>query len=196
MDAPEFGGCATCEGRCCREYLVPLTCLDVHRLARALALPPERFALLVPDDEPSSIRLTAGGPGFAIVLDKREPQRDRASCVFLMELADGTGRCGVYADRPRACRTFPTTLERGALALMPGIVCGPGSWDLSRMDVAAWRDAHSAAETEQKLHQAVVAAWNASLGPADAHAPSDFFRFALERCERIVRALSTSDTTQ
>lgn len=186
MSTPEFGGCATCEGRCCRRYLVPVTCSDVHAIARALGLAPERFAALVPDagSEEAGIRLTADGPGFSIVLERRE-----SACVFLMELPDGGGRCGVYANRPLLCRTFPAALREGRVILLEDIPCAPGSWGTARMDDPSWRTALLRHEREQRLHRDVVAAWNASVEAGDqgpSPAPADFFRFAMERCDRLV----------
>jgi Fe-S-cluster containining protein len=185
MSAPRFGGCDACEGRCCRQYIVPVTCADVHGISRALALAPERFALLVPDpdDEAAGIRLAAGGPAFTIILDKRDPITERPPCVFLMELSDGTGRCGIYRHRPRVCRTFPAVLRDGGTAILPDIPCSEDSWN---MDQPWWRVELLRGEREQALHRMVVAAWNGAVD-ADAateRTPADFFRFAMEMCDR------------
>jgi Fe-S-cluster containining protein len=187
MSGQGFGGCGACEGRCCRQYIVPVTCADVHGISRALALAPEQFALLVPESEqePAGIRLAAGGPTFTIILDKREPMTERPPCVFLMEFPDGTGRCGIYRHRPRACRTFPAALRDGGLAILPDIPCTTDSWDLGSMDQPWWRTELLHGETEQALHRIVVAGWNGAVDAATERTPSDFFRFAMETCDRL-----------
>jgi Fe-S-cluster containining protein len=188
MSAPEFGGCASCDGRCCRRYIVPLTCSDVHVISRALALAPEQFTMLVPEagDEANGIRLSAGGPSFSMVLEKRDPASEQPPCVFLMELPDGTGRCGVYAHRPRVCRTFPAVLRHGGVSIRPDVVCPAGSWNLARMDLPSWRTELLRCEVEQALHRIVVARWNRTVdaGGKDRE-PVEFFRFAMELGDRL-----------
>jgi Fe-S-cluster containining protein len=192
MSASGFGGCGTCEGRCCRQYVVPVTCSDVHAVSRALALAPERFALLVPqpEEEPAGIRLAAGGPTFTIILDKREPASERPPCVFLMEFSDGTGRCGIYPHRPRVCRTFPAAFHDGRVALQPEIICAAGSWNPASMEQPEWRTELLCGEMEQALHRTVVAAWNESVdaGAPTEQTPADFFRFAMDACDRQERS--------
>ncbi|MBO0687403.1 MAG: YkgJ family cysteine cluster protein [Candidatus Dormibacteraeota bacterium] len=182
---PEFGGCADCNGRCC-QYLVPLTCSDVQVVSRALALAPEQFVTLLPqaEEEPAGIRLSAGEPPFTMVLEQREPINEQPRCIFLLELPDGTARCGVYAHRPRLCRTFPASLQQGGVAVRSEIPCSAGSWNLARMDLPWWRTELIRSEMEQAFHEIVVARWNATLGGADA-TPSDFFRFATAACDRL-----------
>jgi hypothetical protein len=41
-----LAGCATCAGRCCREYRVQITAADVRTLAAGTALPPSDFVRL------------------------------------------------------------------------------------------------------------------------------------------------------
>lgn len=179
--APEtgFGGCTGCEGRCCRQYLVPLTCLDVHALSRALALDPERFAELVPDDDPDGIRFEPVGQTFSIALARPDAAAERPPCVFLMELPGGAARCGVYADRPLACRAFPMTAAAGGVAVLPGIPCPAGSWERAALD--GWSPTLRRAAEEAEAHRRIVAAWNARVdaGTAGAATPSAFFDHAM-----------------
>ncbi|MBO0687427.1 MAG: YkgJ family cysteine cluster protein [Candidatus Dormibacteraeota bacterium] len=190
----EFGGCLDCDGRCCRRYLVPLTCSDVHLVSRALALSPEQFVTLVPqaEEEPAGIRLSAAAPPFAMVLQRREPISEHPPCIFLMELPGGTARCGVYAHRPRVCRTFPARLRQDGMEIQSEIPCSAGSWKLARMDLPRWRNELIRSEMEQALHRIVVARWNAALGGADA-TPADFFRFAMALCDRLEPAANLAE---
>ncbi|HOB73228.1 MAG TPA: YkgJ family cysteine cluster protein [Phycisphaerae bacterium] len=75
--------CTTC-GACCRSCHVPVDEAEVERLAARLNLPV------------SSFREQHMDP-----LDDDEPAL-RAPCVFL----EGN-RCGIYEDRPEACRGYP-----------------------------------------------------------------------------------------
>ena len=180
-----FGGCADCEGRCCRQYLVPLTCFDVHALARALVLHPEQFAELVPDADPDGIRLEPGGPTFSIVLARRDPAAERPPCVFLMELPGGAARCGVYADRPLACRAFPMTPSAGGAAVLPDIPCPAGSWEPDALDPSGWSPTLRRAASEGEAHRRVVASWNKRVDAGTgAASPSGFFEFAIAACDR------------
>lgn len=184
-----FGGCATCEGRCCRQYVVPVTCLDVHDLSRALALAPEQFAALVsdPETETDGIKLQAGGPGLSLVLHRHQHADDRQSCVFLVELPDGTGRCGVYAHRPSVCRTYPTAFHHGSVAIRPDVMCPKGSWNLAAMDLPSWRLGLLAFEMNHALHRIVVARWNELVDAGHSKHPTaaGFFRFAMGACDEL-----------
>lgn len=75
--------CTAC-GACCRSCHVPVEDAEVERLAGRLSLPVQSFREqhMEPDDD--------GEPAL------------RAPCVFLQG-----NRCGVYEDRPQACRGYP-----------------------------------------------------------------------------------------
>ncbi len=161
-----FGGCAACAGECCRRYLVPLTATDVRSIAAATALHPREFvdlreiALGVP-----GFRLVGGGPELHLVLDKRYAGQDAAAtgspCIFLMELPNGKARCGIYAARPSACRTFPTTLVHGTAAVRPNIPCGQAAWNVGVMDLPRFRRDLKAQRVAWQSHAGLAADWNA-----------------------------------
>src|SRR5688572_10371549 len=98
--------CTEC-GDCCRRHRVPLTFADLVRLLRLQRAPIlELVQWLGPHEvdmtgEPESFVVTARGR-LLPVLAQRE-----GACLFL----DSAGRCGVYAARPAACRTFPIEIE-------------------------------------------------------------------------------------
>src|SRR5205085_4088660 len=142
----------------CREYRVEVTVTDVRTLAAATGLEPGEFITLS-ENEPGQpgFRLRPGGQGYALNLRKRAAT---GGCVFLMEIAEGHARCGVYAHRPNVCRTFPTTAQRGAVAIRPDVLCGPGLWSLAAMDVPGYRRCHERKDADWAAHWATVAGWN------------------------------------
>ncbi len=76
--------CTTC-GACCRENHIPLDEDEVHRLSARLALPVLDFRQVHMDRD-----------------DDGRPALRATPCPFLEE-----SRCGIYADRPEACRGYP-----------------------------------------------------------------------------------------
>lgn len=153
-----LAGCANCAGECCRKYKVGITAADMRRLAAGTALHPEEFVTLREDD--TGFRLRHDGPTLDLYLTKKEKP---VGCVFLMEIAPGKARCGVYAHRPLVCSNFPTTLERGAVGIRQDTICGPDSWNLATMELTGYR---RDLETNKKAwadHRRVARKWNRAV---------------------------------
>src|SRR5262249_35639106 len=129
--------CATCGGRCCRQYRVQINVADMRNIVAGTALPPNDFVRLE-ECEPNQtgFRLRPGGASHELVLIRNA---STGACVLLMEIAPNLARCGVYASGPFVCRNFPTALRLGAVAVRDGIKCGPDSWNLAAMDVSTYR---------------------------------------------------------
>lgn len=151
-------GCAACTGDCCRRYKVGVTVADVRRVASGTALHPEEFITLLEDE--TGFRLRPDGPAFDLYLVRR---KETGGCVFLMEIASGKARCGVYAHRPLVCSNFPTTLERGAVAIRQDTVCGPDSWNLAAMELNTYRRDIERNRAAWSEHLRVVEAWNTAV---------------------------------
>ncbi|MDH6628271.1 Fe-S-cluster containining protein [Streptomyces sp. LBL] len=167
-------GCAGCTGQCCRDYKVGITVADVRRLAAGTALHPEEFLTLLEDDE--GFRLRPGGPTLDLYL-LREKKR---GCVFLMELAPGKARCGVYAHRPLVCSNFPTKLERGAVAIRQDTLCGPDSWNLAAMELTTYRRDLERNRVAWAEHLSLVEEWNAAVDAGKrARTPRELHDFVL-----------------
>ena len=101
---------------CCFGLLVDVTGADVHRLARSLHLDPATLVTTCGSDELDDdlgFCLEPGGQTFLLVLRQRGATRPR--CALLIGPLGGTQatRCGVYADRPMACRAYPAELAFG-----------------------------------------------------------------------------------
>src|SRR5262245_48440738 len=117
-----IAGCATCHGRCCREYRVEVTVADVRELADGTKLPPADFITLREGDkERRGFRLRKNGPPMELNLIRRAMT---GGCVFLLEISETQARCGVYKHRPMVCANFPTMLVRGAIAVREEVTCG------------------------------------------------------------------------
>jgi Fe-S-cluster containining protein len=84
----------SCFGQCCRDVTIVLTPYDVLRMKRALGVDSSEFL------EQHTIRLQAAEQKFPIVVLKMRDESKQ--CPFL----SGRG-CGIYPDRPWACRMYP-----------------------------------------------------------------------------------------
>jgi Fe-S-cluster containining protein len=152
-------GCQGCGGRCCHQYVVPVCGYDAYRIAMAELLAIEQFAVALPEEDrtPVGFRLAPGAPTHTLALD-RHPE---GACTFLVTLADGQGRCGIYAHRPLVCQTYPARLHHGAVDVRDDAMCPPGAWNISGMDLPAWRLSLLRMELEWALYARVVERWNA-----------------------------------
>ena len=150
-------GCGSCHGRCCREYRVQVNVADVRLLAAGTTLHPRQFLRLHDSGGPDGFHLNPGGNGMELHL-LRNPTT--GACVFLMELGPELARCGVYEHRPMVCRNFPTTLERGAVAVRTEVKCGPDAWNLATMDLCTYRQDLVRAVADRVAHSRAVKAWN------------------------------------
>jgi len=169
-------GCAGCSGNCCRKYKVGVTVADVRALAAGMALHPKDFVRLLDADD-DGFRLRPGGPAMELYLIRRA---ETGACQFLMEIAPGKARCGVYAHRPLVCSTFPTTLQRGAVAIRQDTVCGPDAWNLAAMNLATYRQDITRNRAAWAEHRQIVQAWNATIDTASREAtPEDLYEFLL-----------------
>ncbi|MEU7320804.1 YkgJ family cysteine cluster protein [Streptomyces griseoviridis] len=180
MSGPEanLAGCASCKGRCCREYTVNVTMADVRGLATGMALHPREFVALKEKDD-GDFRLTRGGPLFDIRLRHRP---DSEGCVFLMEIAPGHARCGAYVHRPRVCANFPAGLTRNTVAVRDKTLCGDAdSWNLTAMNLPALRAnilRNRAAWTE---HLRMAERWNAHVDASHrSRSHDELFAFILQ----------------
>lgn len=89
-----------CFNSCCSDLHLELSPYDALRLRRALNIPGRRLLLEYTEvgRDPES--------GFPVVM-LRMREDDNRTCPFLRESG-----CGLYADRPGACRSYP--VGRGA----------------------------------------------------------------------------------
>ena len=125
-DADGGTPCDGCHGGCCRSFAVPVTGADVFRLTRATGRSFWEVACRWPDAEGKIARryapalYFADDPSAATVLclthEASETLPGSTRCRFLEETPPtpdrprGTGRCGVYDQRPASCRSFPLRL--------------------------------------------------------------------------------------
>jgi Fe-S-cluster containining protein len=173
-------GCSTCAGNCCRNYRVGVTARDVRKLAAGTMLHPIEFLRLMETDrkDREGFRLQPGGAGMDLYLIR---EAKTGACVFLMEIAPGKARCGVYAHRPLVCSNFPTALNRGAVDIRQDTVCGPNAWNLSAMDLPTYRRDLTRDRAAWAEHHRIVQAWNAKVDAVgQAQADKDLYDFLLE----------------
>jgi Fe-S-cluster containining protein len=171
-----LAGCAGCAGQCCRKYRVGVTVRDVRVLAEGTALHPGDFIRLL-DTEKNGFRLKPGGPAKGLYMQRSS---DKGGCVFLMEIASGKARCGVYAHRPLVCSNFPMSLQRGVVTPREDTLCGPGAWNLAAMDLPAYRRDLLRDRAAKAEHDQVVQAWNERVDTSGRDAtPGELYDFLL-----------------
>jgi Fe-S-cluster containining protein len=127
--------CTSCHAGCCRSFAVPVTGADILRIERDCGLPLEEFACRWEDTDGAIARDRAphfrfsDAPQTRFVICLKHDASDSfpgtTRCRFLREGPPelghplGIARCGIYAGRPAACRTFPAKLSQtGELAIL------------------------------------------------------------------------------
>ena len=182
--------CEGCVGECCKHYLVGLSGHDLWTIATEMHLAPGQFVTIAQEHEATGVgfKLDATKMTFSLVLAKRPGSDGRQQCIFLMELADGVGRCGIYPSRPSACRVYPAQLRDGAVTFRDGIVCPNGAWNVPAADLPPWRTQLLRSQMEWAVYATVVHHWNdqAILTPrAEMRTPDDYYGYLLDRYERL-----------
>lgn len=181
--------CATC-GACCRSYVVPVAGYDVWLICHEQRLSPESFLVAYPrpDGGAEAFRLAAGGESLSLALDKQGRYRRHGPCIFLVRLAGGNDRCGIYAHRPAVCQAYPMALrENGGVALRGEVLCAPGAWPERAMARPGWRAALQRQRMHFDVYHEVVARWNARVAarPEARYAARDYFSYLLNVYDRL-----------
>ena len=163
--------CHKCNGLCCRSYIVPVTGFDVWRISTGQRLAPESYLVAGHQREENSegFMLDPDGRPYFLALDKRGRFNRYQPCVFLMSLVGGEDRCGIYSDRPSACKVYPMTMSRGEVHLAEHAICPTGSWPQREMERPTWREAVKRTYIEADLYTEVVARWNARVARSPGH---------------------------
>jgi Fe-S-cluster containining protein len=191
-DTPLANPCATC-GVCCSAYLVPLVGYDFWRICRSQSLPPEEFAVAVESNEESrgdGFRLEPGGKLHFLVLDKRGPRKLHSPCVFLLQLGGGRVRCGIYPDRPTACRTYPIVHDRGRIGFRPKRLCPPDAWKDAAPRLAGWLADQRRQDLLFDVYFEVTNRWNARVHAAPAGTTlsvGEYFAYVIAVYDRLAR---------
>lgn len=190
MSAPPANPCPTC-GACCRSYLVPVAGYDIWLLSTRRHLDPEEFLVAYPMEESdlAQIRLAADDPHpRLIVLDKQGGPFEMAQpCIFLLTLADGTTRCGVYAERPGTCRAYPMAAWSGVVFQRKDASCPPGAWAASEGLRPAWRHNLRRFHMHLDVYREVTTRWNARVAarPAVRFTLQEFYSYVLNVYDRL-----------
>jgi Fe-S-cluster containining protein len=166
---PTSSPCATC-GACCTSYIVSVCGFDVWLICTRQRLSPEQFLVARPQDKPSrdGFLLDAAGPAYGLMLDKQGPLRVKQPCVFLLRLPDGSSRCGIYADRPVVCQTYPMGLWHDDVIIRDKVLCPPDAWPGGEVRRPAWRAAIQRQRLHFDVYYQVVARWNARVTASPA----------------------------
>jgi Fe-S-cluster containining protein len=168
---------------------VPLCGRDIWLITRQQRLSPEQFTVAhpLPGPHPEGFRLEDGGRLYALALDKRGRYRLNQPCVFLLSLPGGHDRCGVYAHRPVACRSYPMVTRDGAIGFREAALCPPGAWSPTEPERPRWREVVEQGAVEFDTYAEVVARWNARVGATPGHrfALGEYFGYLLSAYTQI-----------
>jgi Fe-S-cluster containining protein len=146
--------CTDC-GNCCTETVVPVTTVDVLRVARATGLRPDKIVSFY---APGSF--VDGGRGLPFAALDVGPrvmglaQTGDRRCKF-----HRSDRCTVYDVRPVVCRTFPFSIdEEAGLRMNEGVDCRyerDGVVDVAQVVRACRREGR-----QDVAWRRVIDAWN------------------------------------
>ena len=197
--------CSTC-GVCCRNYLVPLCGRDVWRISTSQHLPPEQFvfARAAQSRAADAFHLDQE-QAYHLALDKRGRMRVQSPCVFLVELGGGHSRCGIYAERPVVCRTYPMHLGNAVAQMRTDVLCPPGAWPPAALAQPSWTAALLWQRMHLDIYHLVVARWNlrmAARGDGARASLGEYLSYllniyeSLDRLERSVGAAHLAEVSR
>jgi len=186
--------CSSCTKRCCSNYTVSITGYDAWVIGTGLRLPLHSFLVYFPldGDTGRGFRLAPDGPGHDIALDKVGKYQKGNPCVFWVDLNGGRGRCGIYTYRPFVCQTYPAYQQENDVLLRDDVLCPPGSWNLTAMDLALFRGRLHRFRVEQDVYAYVVSRWNWLVqkdGARSIHAYYTFVMNTYDALDRLRRSL-------
>lgn len=181
--------CQSCHAGCCRSFAVPITGADILRIEKSLGLMFWDFVCRWADPHGRIARNHA--PQFHFSDEPHTPfvicllhtqahfLQGTSKCRFLMEGppdADhplGQARCGIYGQRPAACRAFPTKLnstaelavitdvpERGRGGDDPAYTLCPRPWEPADLDPLQTVPDLVVAKYEMRFFAQLADQWN------------------------------------
>lgn len=189
--------CATCSNKCCHEYVVPVSGLDIYRIATGLHLAPEQFLVAIPQPEETafSFRLAGMADSYELALDKAGDRLDDdRPCVFWLPVGSGSGRCGIYPYRPFACRVYPATLEGGVMVRREDVICPADAWRDNTFEAPIWRRQYLHMQCEADVYRLAVARWNYHFehtNEADGLALPTYLAYLMALYEKVLPILSS-----
>jgi len=182
--------CATCVIGCCHRHTVNVGGYDAWVIACGLQLTPDLFLRAVPLEGPGprGFLLDPSGPSYQLALTKRPTDAEHEPCLFLVELPDGTGRCGIYPLRPLVCQTYPAYTRNGLVGRRDDVLCPDDAWRDGTLDQPVWYERLAYQHVEHDIYELVVARWNYRVlygGRGTAYNLSDFLDYLVAIYERM-----------
>lgn len=190
--------CEGCHAGCCRSFAVPVSGADVLQIVRHQGLSFWEFVCRWADPDGSIAGNYAphvyfdDEPDTPFVLCLTHVPSDQfpgtTRCRFLLEAPDNNGNgdgvqsvgaaCGIYADRPVACRVFPAKMmPRNELAILydvpeygrpgkePAYRLCPRQWTPADVDPIEQVQDLVVAQYEMNFYTTLVQSWNRDPGP-------------------------------
>lgn len=154
--------CASCVIGCCYRHTVNVGGYDAWIIAEGLQLAPAQFvrAVQLEGPHPRGFLLAPGGPSYELALAKRPTGAEHEPCVFLLELPDRTGRCGIYPLRPLVCQTYPAYTRNGLVGRRDDVVCPDDAWRNGALEGLEWYERLASQHVEHDMYELALARWN------------------------------------
>ena len=210
--------CDSCHAGCCRSFAVPITGADILRIAGELGLTFWDFACRWADKDGRIARNHAPHfhfrdepeTPFVICLAHESSQffPETTRCRFLVEGQPDAGsplgqaRCGIYRQRPSACRAFPAKLNDSSdLAIVydvpdrsrdedhPAYQLCPRQWEAKDLEPVRTVQDLVVARYEMAFFTHLAQLWNRTPGAWTVF--PDFLRTVYTN--RVTREVETDD---
>lgn len=156
--------------------MVPLCGRDIWQISRAQHLNPEDFVVAIPQPKSryTTFKLNRDGFFYTLALAKKGEFEPKRACVFLVELAAGHSRCGIYLQRPVVCQSYPMGLFRDRVFLRKDNRCPPNSWPADDAQRPQWRSKIQLNDMHFDLYSEIVERWNARVAATPAETSFTF----------------------
>jgi Fe-S-cluster containining protein len=181
--------CASCHTHCCFDYTVTITGYDAWRIATALRVAVDAFAVALEAKEPvaDAFRLDGGERRLVLALRRRGPDDEHArACTFWLPLGPA-GRCGIHPQRPDVCRVYPAYLRDGNVQLRPDAKCPAAAWNLADMDLPWWREQLEHHRRHAEAYRSLVERWNERMEAVPEGRPvplEAYYRYLMDFYDR------------
>ena len=152
--------CASCPAKCCRNYSVSLTHIDLINLQKNLGSKFTEFIefdIAVGFDETLAphILLNLDGLEKHYILRLRRDKKE--TCLFLGK----NNLCTIYDSRPRKCRTYPFVKNSLFIEMKEGSRC-PINWNLTKPVIDQFDHDIDLQKKEIEAFRLICKKWNSS----------------------------------
>ena len=156
MEINTVNHCKGCGGRCCMDYVVPLSIEDVKRIVENARFKPEFFVDFTPVDDMEfrcpDIRID----GLYAYMTLR---RDGGGCCVFSFIDGDEMKCRIHSLHPLACRIYPFAESDGRVAHRRKFRC-ERKWNIDSGNQEGIRKLLKQRDAEIRDYEALALSWN------------------------------------